>query len=77
MIEAINVSKSFNNHEVLKNISVKFEKGKTNLIIGQSGSGKTVLANLKKDKKRAPANPSNILYNQKTLYYLRNFSSDS
>ncbi|MFZ4400491.1 MAG: ABC transporter ATP-binding protein [Bacteroidales bacterium] len=43
MIEAINVSKSFNNHEVLKNISVKFEKGKTNLIIGQSGSGKTVL----------------------------------
>ena len=43
MIEAINVSKSFNNHEVLKNINVKFEKGKTNLIIGQSGSGKTVL----------------------------------
>jgi len=42
MIEAINVSKSFNNHEVLKNISVCFEKGKTNLIIGQSGSGKTV-----------------------------------
>ena len=43
MIEAINVSKSFNNNEVLKNISVSFEKGKTNLIIGQSGSGKTVL----------------------------------
>jgi len=43
MIEAINVSKTFNDHEVLKNISVSFEKGKTNLIIGQSGSGKTVL----------------------------------
>jgi phospholipid/cholesterol/gamma-HCH transport system ATP-binding protein len=43
MIEVINVSKSFGEHEVLKNISVCFEKGKTNLIIGQSGSGKTVL----------------------------------
>ncbi len=43
MIEAINVSKTFNNHMVLNDISVAFEKGKTNLIIGQSGSGKTVL----------------------------------
>jgi len=43
MIEARNISKCFGDHEVLKNISVKFEPGKTNLIIGQSGSGKTVL----------------------------------
>ena len=43
MIEAKNVSKSFGEHLVLDNVSVKFEKGKTNLIIGQSGSGKTVL----------------------------------
>jgi phospholipid/cholesterol/gamma-HCH transport system ATP-binding protein len=43
MIEAKNVSKSFGNHLVLDDISVKFDKGKTNLIIGQSGSGKTVL----------------------------------
>lgn len=43
MIEALNISKSFGDNQVLKNISVKFEKGKTNLIIGQSGSGKTVL----------------------------------
>jgi phospholipid/cholesterol/gamma-HCH transport system ATP-binding protein len=43
MIEAKNVSKTFGDHQVLKNISVKFDKGKTNLIIGQSGSGKTVL----------------------------------
>ena len=43
MIEAKNVSKSFGDHLVLDNISVKFDKGKTNLIIGQSGSGKTVL----------------------------------
>ncbi len=43
MIEAHNISKSFGENQVLKDISVKFEKGKTNLIIGQSGSGKTVL----------------------------------
>lgn len=43
MIEAINVSKIFHEREVLKNINVIFEQGKTNLIIGQSGSGKTVL----------------------------------
>lgn len=43
MIEVRNISKSFKNTEILKNISIKFEKGKNNLIIGQSGSGKTVL----------------------------------
>lgn len=43
MIEAKNVSKNFGDHLVLDDVSVKFEKGKTNLIIGQSGSGKTVL----------------------------------
>lgn len=43
MINVNNISKSFSGEEVLKNISTKFEKGKTNLIIGQSGSGKTVL----------------------------------
>ncbi len=43
MIEARNISKSFGDKQVLKDISVRFEPGKTNLIIGQSGSGKTVL----------------------------------
>lgn len=43
MIEVKNVVKSFNGVEVLKGISTVFETGKTNLIIGQSGSGKTVL----------------------------------
>ncbi len=43
MIEVKNVKKSFNGVEVLKGISTVFETGKTNLIIGQSGSGKTVL----------------------------------
>jgi phospholipid/cholesterol/gamma-HCH transport system ATP-binding protein len=43
MIEIKNIRKSFESRDVLKNISTVFEKGKTNLIIGQSGSGKTVL----------------------------------
>lgn len=43
MIEVRDVSKVFNSVYVLKNISVTFEQGQTNLIIGQSGSGKTVL----------------------------------
>lgn len=42
MIEVKNIHKSFDGVEVLKGVSTTFEKGKTNLIIGQSGSGKTV-----------------------------------
>ncbi len=43
MIEIKNLCKSFEDKQVLKDISAVFENGKTNLIIGQSGSGKTVL----------------------------------
>ncbi|MFC2102640.1 ATP-binding cassette domain-containing protein, partial [Bacteroidota bacterium] len=43
MIEAVHINKNFGDHHVLKDISILFEKGRTNLIIGQSGSGKTVL----------------------------------
>jgi len=43
MIRIKNVYKSFEHKEVLKNISKEFNKGETNLIIGRSGSGKTVL----------------------------------
>lgn len=43
MIEIKEVRKSFEDHEVLKGIEGKFEAGKTSLIIGASGSGKTVL----------------------------------
>ena len=43
MIEVKNIFKSFGNSEVLKEINSVFYRGKTNLIIGQSGSGKTVL----------------------------------
>src|ERR1700739_1816291 len=43
MIEIKNVSKAFGDKEILKDISAVMETGKTNLIIGTSGSGKTVL----------------------------------
>ena len=43
MIEIKSVYKSFEDRNVLDDISFTFENGKTNLIIGQSGSGKTVL----------------------------------
>ncbi len=42
MITVDNLQKSFGEAHILKGITAKFEKGKTNLIIGQSGSGKTV-----------------------------------
>ncbi len=43
MIELKNICKSFGDNKVLDDISVTYEKGKTNLIIGASGSGKSVL----------------------------------
>ena len=43
MIELKQIRKAFDGREVLKGIDAVFEDGKTNLIIGQSGSGKTVL----------------------------------
>ncbi len=43
MIRAQHVEKSFNGKKILSDINIEFETGKTNLIIGKSGSGKTVL----------------------------------
>ena len=43
MVEIKNIVKSFDGRTVLNDISARFEDGKTNLIIGRSGSGKTVL----------------------------------
>lgn len=43
MIEIKNVSKYFGERQVLKRINTQFEQGKVNLIIGRSGSGKTVM----------------------------------
>ena len=42
MIEVQDIHKSFGDAHILKGISTTFEKGKTSLVIGQSGSGKTV-----------------------------------
>lgn len=46
MIRAENIFKSFGETEVLKDITTTFEQGKTNVIIGKSGAGKTVLLKL-------------------------------
>ena len=46
MIRTENLFKSFGSNEILHDINVIFEKGKTNLIIGRSGAGKTVLLKL-------------------------------
>ncbi|MDZ4683125.1 MAG: ATP-binding cassette domain-containing protein [Saprospiraceae bacterium] len=46
MIHTENLFKSFGENQVLKGVTVEFQKGKTNLIIGRSGSGKTVLMKL-------------------------------
>src|SRR5688572_3567919 len=43
MISIQNISKSFGDKQVIKNISGSFDKGKPNLIIGSSGTGKSVL----------------------------------
>ena len=43
MIRTEHIVKSFDGRRVLDDISIEFETGKTNLIIGRSGSGKTVL----------------------------------
>ena len=43
MIRAENIYKSFGEQQVLSDINFTFEAGKTNLIIGRSGAGKTVL----------------------------------
>ncbi len=43
MIDVDNISKSFDNKQILHNINATFKKGKTNLIIGVSGTGKSVL----------------------------------
>lgn len=43
MIKVENITKRFGDHVVLDDVTATFERGKTNLIIGQSGSGKTVL----------------------------------
>ncbi len=69
MISVENIRKSFDNVSVLKGISLEFEQGKTNLIIGQSGSGKTVL--MKCLVGLLEADSGNVYYDE------RNFSAMS
>ena len=65
MIEVRNLKKSFDGRMVLKGVSIVFEEGKTNLIIGQSGSGKTVL--LKNIIGLMRPTSGEILYNERDL----------
>lgn len=65
MIQVENLHKSFGQEEVLKGITTTFEKGKTNLIIGQSGSGKTVF--LKCLLGLFEAETGKIFYGQKAI----------
>jgi phospholipid/cholesterol/gamma-HCH transport system ATP-binding protein len=46
MIEIKHINKSFGDHKVIDDVSFVFEQGKTNLIIGESGSGKTTIMKL-------------------------------
>jgi len=43
MIEGVGIGKSFGDHAVLSDVNVRLEKGKVNMIIGKSGTGKSVL----------------------------------
>ncbi|MDF1694353.1 MAG: ATP-binding cassette domain-containing protein [Saprospiraceae bacterium] len=68
MIRAENIFKSFGENEVLKGIDFVFEESKTNLIIGRSGAGKTVL--LKILVGLYPPTQGKVWYKDKELYSL-------
>jgi phospholipid/cholesterol/gamma-HCH transport system ATP-binding protein len=68
MIELNNIHKSFDDKEVLKGISAKFEPGKINLIIGASGSGKSVL--MKCMVGLLTPNEGHIVYDNRDFTYL-------
>jgi phospholipid/cholesterol/gamma-HCH transport system ATP-binding protein len=63
MIEVKNITKQFGTQQVLKGIDAVFEPGKTNLIIGKSGSGKTVL--IKCTVGLLPPSSGEILYDDR------------
>ena len=75
MIEIKNIFKSFGKSEVLHDISAKFERGKTNLIIGQSGSGKTVL--LKCLLGLYPINKGELIYEAPKINEIREYSKEN
>ena len=66
MIEINNLNKKFQKNEVLKNLSIKIEKGESAVIIGRSGTGKSVLLKcllglLKPDKGKIKIGDKSIL----------------
>ena len=65
MIKVENLNKSFDGVQVLKDISVTYEQGKCNMIIGASGSGKTVL--LKNLIGLMEADSGEIIYGDRSL----------
>ena len=65
MIEINNISKTFGDKKVLKEVSFIIEQGKTNLIIGESGMGKSVF--LKSVVGLHPVDNGNILYDGRDL----------
>ena len=66
MIEVKNISKSFGDKPILKSVSGIFEKGKPNLIIGASGTGKSVL--LKCIVGLVRPDEGNVFYDQRDFY---------
>lgn len=70
MIKVVDLTKTFEDKHVLKNISADFFPGKTNLIIGKSGSGKTVM--LKCIVGLYNIDSGKILYNNKNLPEMNN-----
>ena len=68
MIEIKNISKNFGDRAVVSDVSFSFEKGKTNLIIGQSGSGKTTI--LKMMVGLLVPDAGNVLYDGKDFLAL-------
>jgi phospholipid/cholesterol/gamma-HCH transport system ATP-binding protein len=71
MIEVKDVNKSFGTQQVLKNINAVFEAGKTNLIIGKSGSGKTVL--IKCTVGLYPPTSGDIFFNERNYVAMNKF----
>ena len=66
MIEIRNIKKSFGDKEVLKGVSAVFEAGKTNMIIGASGTGKSVL--LKTIVGLVPPDEGEVLFHDRNFY---------
>ena len=71
MIQVNQLNKSFGEHHVLKNVSADIEKGKVNIIIGASGSGKSVLT--KSLVGLYEIDTGEILYNGKDLCLMNNY----